>query len=146
MLDGSGFQMDDGRAIWVDDQAWDGDAIPPRDWLARGYLLRQSVTVVIGPGGVSKSTLMAAYAVALALGYPLHGMKPTGRYRTMIYNVEDDRLEQQRRLSAILTSIGRTPADIAGWLARVGQRASAPCLIATQKRASFAALRLGWTW
>ncbi|MGI4794893.1 MAG: AAA family ATPase, partial [Janthinobacterium lividum] len=44
--------------ITCETAAWDESAIPARDWIARGYLLRRAVTLVIGPGGVSKSTLM----------------------------------------------------------------------------------------
>jgi RecA-family ATPase len=47
-------------------------------------------------------------------------MEPLSTYRVMVYNVEDDANEQRRRLSAILTKTGRTPADIAGKIARVG--------------------------
>ncbi|MFL5283465.1 MAG: AAA family ATPase, partial [Rhodopila sp.] len=46
--------------------AWNEEAIPRRDWIAQGYFLRRSVTVVIGPGGSSKSTLMLTYAAGLA--------------------------------------------------------------------------------
>ena len=37
----------------------------------------------------------------------------------MIVNGEDDQDEQRRRLSAVLTSMGKTPADVAGLIARV---------------------------
>ncbi|MGI4799317.1 MAG: AAA family ATPase [Janthinobacterium lividum] len=62
---------------------------------------------------------MVAYAVGLALGQPIHGMRPAAPCRVMLYNVEDDQDEQKRRLSAVLTSMGRAPADIAGRVARV---------------------------
>lgn len=99
--------------------AWDEAEIPARDWIARSYLLRRSISLVIGPGGVSKSTLCVAYAVGLALGMPINGMHPCRPFRVMIMNAEDDQDEQRRRLSAVLTSLGRTPDDIAGLIARV---------------------------
>ena len=117
MPDASGYYAD--TSITCETGGWDENDIPPRDWIARGYFLRGAVTVVIGPGGVSKSTLMIAHAAGLALGLPVHGMRPTGPCRVMIYNVEDDHHEQRRRLSAVLTSMGRTPADIGDRIARV---------------------------
>ncbi len=108
------------NALWYEDGAWEEAEIPFRPWLAVGYLLRGSVTAVVGPGGVSKSSLMLAWAVHLALGIKCHAMRPLSSYRVMLYNVEDDAHEQRRRLSAVLTSIGKAPADIAGKIARVG--------------------------
>lgn len=118
MADGAGFTFVP-PVLHCETGAWDDASLPARDWLARGYLLRKAVTLVIGPGGVSKSTLMDAYAVGLALNLPVHGMQPTGCFKVMIFNVEDDLLEQRRRLSAILANKGRLPADIAGRIARV---------------------------
>lgn len=109
-----------GPATWKRSDAWDEAAIPARPWLAPGYLLRGTVTLVLGAGGVSKSSLVLAYAAALALGQPLHGMRPRGRLRAAVFNVEDASDEQQRRLSAVLTSMGRLPSDVAGWILRTG--------------------------
>ena len=102
-----------------DSSAWDPADIPPRAWIAGGYLLRGSITLVIGPGGVSKSTLCVAYAAGLALGLPVNGMQPSEPLKVMMLNAEDDQDEQRRRLTAVLTSMGRTPADVAGLIARV---------------------------
>lgn len=107
-------------SVWFEENAWSESGIPPRPWLAPGYFLRGAVTVLIGPGGVSKSMVTITYAVGLALGIDVHGMRPLGPFRCMIYNVEDGVLEQRRRFSAALTSMGRNPADIAGKVARVG--------------------------
>ena len=109
-------------ATWFEDGNWNEADIPSRQWIAPGYLLRGAVTLVIGPGGVSKSSLMVAYAVALALGTELHGMRPKASARSILFNVEDDADEQRRRLSAVLTSVGKAPADIVGKVARVGPR------------------------
>lgn len=114
--------------IWVDDSGWDESAIPARNWVAPGYLLRGHVTAVVGPPGVSKSTLMIAYAVALALNIQLHGLRPAGACRVMIYNAEDDQDEQRRRLSAILTSHGRRPEHVASNILRVGPAGAATLL------------------
>ena len=117
MPDASGYHVR--AAITCETDEWDENDISPRDWIARGYYLRGAVTVVIGPGGVSKSTLMVGHAAGLALGVSVHGMRPAGPCRVMIYNVEDDHDEQKRRFSAVLTSMGRTPADTGRRIARV---------------------------
>jgi hypothetical protein len=108
-----------GKAIRFESEAWNETDIPVRPWLAVGYLLRGAVTVVVGPGGVSKSSLMLSWAVGLALGVPCHAMTPLQSCRVMTYNVEDDADEQRRRLSAILTRMGRTPEHIAGRIERI---------------------------
>ena len=74
--DGSRQAGEPGPSLWVDDDNWTEGTIPARPWLARGYLLRGAVTVLSGPGGVSKSTLAAAWAVSLVTGQPLHRFQP----------------------------------------------------------------------
>lgn len=113
-----------GPATWQRDGTWDEATLPARPWVAPGYLLRGAVSVILGSGGASKSSLVAAYAVALALGQRFHNMRPRARMRAAIYNVEDDADEQERRLSAVLTSMGKAPADVAGWVLRTGPTAT----------------------
>jgi hypothetical protein len=105
---------------WAHSSSWEPAKIPPRPWIARGYLLRGAVTAIVGAGGVSKSMLMICYAVAAALGRNYHGMHPNGEYRVAIYNAEDDDFEQQRRLTAVLTSMGVTPDAIVDKVMRTG--------------------------
>ena len=128
MMDGSiGFDpyavsppVEHAPAIWATSENWDAAALPPRDWLATGYFLRGSVTTIVGAGGVSKSSLVIAWACALALGKPLHRMQPRGPFKCAVFNVEDDASEQERRLTATLTSMGQLPADLAGRVLRIG--------------------------
>lgn len=134
MLDDAGFSADhscdDGVTppIWIDAEDWIEADLPPRKWIARGYFLRGAVTAVIGPPGVSKSSLMLACAAAAALGRPLHGMTPTRPCRVMLLNAEDDRHEQRRRLSGVLRTFGKRPEDIAGNIIRVGAAGAATLL------------------
>ena len=116
--------------LWIQTGAWVEQDIPPRAWLARGYMLRGSVTVLAGVGSAGKSSLCVAYAVALALGtrfgrfepadMPDGGSSGAPRRKALLYNVEDDDDEQRRRLSAALRQFARGPSDIAGWVLRCG--------------------------
>ncbi len=116
----TGIEEPTGPATWATSSAWVPADIPPRPWLARGYFMRGAITAVVGAGGVSKSMLMLAYAVAMVLGKEYGGMKPAGRYRVCIFNVEDDDDEQRRRLSATLTSMGSDPIALTDRLMRAG--------------------------
>lgn len=119
-----------GPALWVQAGAWEEHAIPRRPWLARGYLLRGSVSVLAGVGSAGKSSLCVAYAVALALGMPFGRFQPEGlphgeslgapARKVLLYNVEDDDDEQQRRLSAALRQFAAAPRDLAGRVIRSG--------------------------
>ena len=113
---------------WAHAAAWEPAKIPRRPWIAHGYLMRGAITAVVGAGGVSKSMLMLAYGVALVLGQNWHCMKPLGEYRVAIFNAEDDDDEQKRRLTAVLTKMGKTPADLAGKLLRTGPERAATLL------------------
>lgn len=106
--------------IWIDDGGWDEAAIPRRVWVAVGYALRGCVTLLSGPPSAIKSSLILAWCVALALGRGFGHFKPREAGTSIIYNVEDDRDEQRRRLSATLRHFGATPADIKGKVIRVG--------------------------
>lgn len=109
-------------AIQVSEGAWNEAAIPQRPWLARGYFMRGSVTVIAGPGSAGKSMLTCAWACALATGRQWSRLEPIQPLRVAIYNVEDDEDEQQRRLSATLQQQGLTPQDIAGRVLRLSPR------------------------
>jgi hypothetical protein len=133
-----GGRAQDGRAggqsaappLWVHGGAWIEQDIPPRAWLARGYMLRGSVTVLAGVGSAGKSSLCVAYAVALALGARFGRFEPAGmpegasagapRRKALLYNVEDDDDEQRRRLSAALRQFAAGPSNIAGQVLRCG--------------------------
>lgn len=123
MPDASGFTIEEPivRApVWVEADGWSEGAIPPRPWIARGYLLRGAVTVISGASSVSKSTLAVGYAVSLALHQPLNRFAPLMPCRVLTYNVEDDAAEQRRRFSAVLRQFGASPSDLAGKVIRVG--------------------------
>jgi hypothetical protein len=79
--------------------------IPKRDWRIGRLLLRKLITMLIAPGGVSKSTIALIIAAHKALGRDFAGL-PTKPGKTVIYNSEDDLDEQSRRLNAICVHYG----------------------------------------
>lgn len=107
-------------ALWVDDGEWDEGEIAARPWVAKGYMMRGAVSVLSGPGSAGKSSLMVGWAIASALGVRWHRFLPVQPLKMMIYNTEDDRDEQRRRMSATLRQFDKMPRDLAGRVVRVG--------------------------
>jgi hypothetical protein len=106
--------------LWHSEDDWSEAAIPPRPWIAKRYILRGSCTAVAGAGSAGKSSLMKAWAVALALGREYANFLADGPCRVLTYNVEDDLDEERMRLSAILRYFGAKPSDLKGKLRIVG--------------------------
>lgn len=86
--------------------------IPPRPWVAPGYLMRGAVTALFGAGSAGKSSLMVAWSIALARGRPCHRMQPIGPCRVLLYNVEDNADEQRRRFAASLREADAATDDV----------------------------------
>jgi hypothetical protein len=101
-----------GPALWRSSKAWNEADIQPRPWIAKGYLLRGSVSLLAGAGSAGKSSLNKAWSVALAIGTPFGRFNPIKPCTVLSYNVEDDIDEERMRLSAILRWFGATPEDI----------------------------------
>jgi RecA-family ATPase len=99
--------------IHVSNRTWDPKKLPRRKWIAEGYFLRGALTVLVGPGGVSKSSLALTWIAHMAVGASLHRLVPSGPMRVLYLNVEDDLDEQKRRLSAVVKTMGHTENDIA---------------------------------
>jgi hypothetical protein len=82
----------------------DADALRPRPWLVDRMLMRRDVTVLAATGAAGKSavTLTMLCHFAVGLGYGPYMLKEPGvPLRSLIYNAEDDREEQTRRVLAI---------------------------------------------
>ena len=110
------------RALWFSDAVRAEKDIPLRPWLAKGYLLRGSVTLIAGAGSAGKSSLFKAWSIACVLGISFHRFQPLQHLRALSYNVEDDRDEEDRRLSATLRQFGRVGSELSGNLRTVGPR------------------------
>lgn len=76
--------------------------IPPRAWLYGTRLIRCFVSVLVAPGGVGKSALAMAQAVAVATGRSFLGEKVHHSVPAWVLNLEDPLDELDRRLAALL--------------------------------------------
>jgi hypothetical protein len=90
----------------------DAADIPRREWLYGRHLVRQFVSCTFAPGGLGKSSLVLAEALALVTGRPLLGVKPPRKLRVWVWNGEDPRIEIERRIAAACIYYGITAEDI----------------------------------
>lgn len=81
--------------------ALDPEATPERPWMIDRILMVGETTLVIAAGSVGKSTLGLVIAAHLAMGINFGPYKVRTRCKTIIFNGEDDRTEQSRRLQAV---------------------------------------------
>jgi hypothetical protein len=91
------------QGIWTDDSD-DLDDIPERPWLAPGILLRGAVTLLSGQGAGGKSSFIVAFTTSMAAGVQFGKITPKHKFRSINFNVEDDRDEQRRRYAAFLAA------------------------------------------
>jgi AAA domain len=97
--------------IWINDRGWDEAALPRRPWVAPGFLLRRTVTLLAGAPSAFKSSLLLGWASAITLYRDFGRFRPAVQGRVIVYNTEDDDDEQCRRLSAVLRQFNATPDD-----------------------------------
>jgi hypothetical protein len=97
---------------------WDEavEAIPAREWIVRGLLIRKHISILVAPGGSGKSLLSAQLAIALALGLPWGGWTPLKAEKVLLINAEDDGDEMRRRIHAACRVMGVNPRDLVGRL------------------------------
>lgn len=95
------------RYVWKD-----AATIRRREWLYGGLLLRKFVTATISPGGVGKSSLVAAEALAMVSGKGLLGVEPVAPLNVWIWNLEDPLEETERKIQAAALHYELEPADM----------------------------------
>ena len=94
----------------------DPAAIPPRAWLYGTRLISGFVSVLAAPGGVGKSALALAQAVAVASGRGFLGEQVHRRTGAWVLNLEDPLDELDRRVAAILRLHALPAEAVAGRL------------------------------
>jgi AAA domain len=88
------------------------DAIPQRQWIVPGLLLRRCVTVLVAPSASGKSLLSLQAALACGVKLPWAGWHPRDRYGVLIINSEEDTDEMRRRLAAAVNTMEIDQAEI----------------------------------
>ena len=76
------------------------ESLPRRDWLYGHLLVRKFLSATVAPGGVGKSALVTAEALAMVSGKPLLGVTPPRAMRVWLWNLEDPQEETARRIQA----------------------------------------------
>ena len=91
----------------------DPTSLPERPWVYGRLLLRGSVTAIVSPGGLGKTTLNIGTALALVSGRSLFGHKIIkGPHRVWLWNLEDSGDELERAISGAIKHWGLTPEDL----------------------------------
>ena len=108
----------------IDPTGWDGKPVPERRWLIPGLLIRGTVTMLNGDGGVGKSLLAQQLVTAMATARPFLGIAPQAQpVRSLALFCEDDVDELHFRQAQINAHYRCTMRDIGAMrlLSRVGQ-------------------------
>jgi len=94
--------------------ATDPKRLPRRQWLYGRHYIRQFVTATISPGGIGKTSLVLAEAVAMVTGRPILGVPVESTSRVWVWNGEDPMEELQRRILAICLHYGISQSELDG--------------------------------
>ena len=79
----------------------DPKTIEPRAWLYDHHFIRKYLSTTVAPGGLGKTSLLIAEAVAIVTGRNLLGEKPKRPLRVWYWNGEDPIDEMARRITAV---------------------------------------------
>ena len=107
--------------------------IPMREFVYGDHYIRQFVSTDIAPGGVGKSSLVMAEALAMASGKPLLGIQPKAPVTVAYWNGEDPLDELKRRSGAIVHHYGLTHAEV-GERYRLRSGRQMPIVLVTESR------------
>jgi AAA domain len=90
----------------------DPTTIQRRQWLYGKLLLRKFVTGTISPGGIGKSSLVTAEALAMVSGKDLLDISPPAPLRVWLWNLEDPLEETARKIQAAALQYELEPDDL----------------------------------
>ena len=107
---------------------------PPRGWLLGNTFCRRFLSSLIGDGGVGKTAVRYAQALALATGRDLTGEHVFQRARVLIISLEDDADELRRRILAARLHFNIPASDLDGWLFLSSPGAAAGKLMTTDQK------------
>jgi hypothetical protein len=101
----------EGRSTWRDPAI-----IKRREWLYGDHYLRGAVSSTVADGGIGKSTLALAEAVAMSTGRNILGVPVKRSLNVFYWNGEDDIDEIERRVAAVCVRYGIDRAELTGRL------------------------------
>jgi len=107
---------------------------PPRGWLLGNTFCRRFLSSLIRDGGVGKTAVRYAQALALATGRDLTGEHVFQRARVLIISLEDDADELRRRILAARLHFNIPASDLDGWLFLSSPGAAAGKLMTTDQK------------
>lgn len=90
-------------------QTWrpiDFSTIPKRDILYGNHYIRKFASATVAPGGLGKSALALAEAIAMATGKDILGRPVKHRHKVVYFNAEDPLDEIQRRVAGLCLHYG----------------------------------------
>ena len=90
----------------------DPKTIEPRAWLYDHHFIRKYLSTTVAPGGLGKTSLLIAEAIAMVTGRNLLGEKPKRPLRVWYWNGEDPIDEMARRITAVCEHYQITRADL----------------------------------
>lgn len=112
--------------------AWvDPSTLPTREWLYGTHLIRREISLTLAPGGVGKTSLLVAEALAMATGRRLLHDQAPRPLRVWLWNGEEPGDELARRVLAAGKHFGLRERHIAGRLF-VDTGHEAPLVLAEQ--------------
>jgi hypothetical protein len=88
------------------------EMIPPRRWLYGWHYVRKFASATFAAGGVGKSSLVVAEALAMVSNRDLLGHKPAEQLRVWYWAGEDPLQETERRVAAAMLHYGLKADDI----------------------------------
>lgn len=94
----------------------DPTSIPKRQFVYGKHLIRKFVSATIAPGGLGKSSLIVTEVMAMVSGLALLGVRPVGRLRVWLWNLEDPREEISRHIQATALRFDLKPEDLDNYL------------------------------
>ncbi len=95
----------------------DPATIPTRQWAFGRWFLLGTAAAVLAPGGIGKTTFLAAVATSIATGREYLGKRVWGgRKRVWVWNLEDDMDELHRAFAAVQLHYGIPASELTGQL------------------------------
>jgi hypothetical protein len=97
-------------------QAFNPALLPRRRWVYDNVYIRQYLTVTASAGGIGKTSLTLAEAIAIATGKPILERPVREQTNTWVINLEDPRVEMNLRLASLMQHYGITHDHLTGKL------------------------------